>query len=338
MRRVVVLGIVAVCLASPASAQFGGLKKKLKGEAASKAAEKAASDSGAEKPAAPSEASPAAPAAGGGVMVLTPDVVDRLLKGLKAAKAERELATKEDTPYGRYLRAKAASEAAKTKCEAATQAWGARVAADEKLANKSQALLEKMTNAAGKRDTSRMRVYQDSMLTMIDASCTVHEPDRPNDLYDMERAIDNRAEQATLKTANFTATEFGQVSDRAIAILNGSAPPGDASPAEKAAVSAKDPELKSLLGLRDAQEGRISKSAPAPAPAAAADTAPPPAVPAAASGVNECVVQNAQKHQAEMDALGSRGEAAEKAGNTAAVRAIADSINRIMMAGCPGGK
>jgi hypothetical protein len=182
-----------------------------------------------------------------------------------------------------------------------------------------------------------MQVYQDSTLALIDASCTVRQPEQPSDYNDMQRAIDNRAEQATLKTANFTATEFGQVSDRAIAILNGSAPPGDASPAEKAAVSAKDPELKSLLGLRDAQEGRIAKSAPASAPAAVADTAAPSATPAAASA-NDCVVQNVQKHQAEIDALGSRGEAAKDAGNTAAMMAIADSINRIMMAGCTGGK
>jgi hypothetical protein len=164
----------------------------------------------------------------------------------------------------------------------------------------------------------------------------VHQPERPNDYYEMQRDIDKRAEQATLKTANFTATEFGQVSDRAIAILNGSAPPGDASPAEKAAVSAKDPELKSLLGIREAQEGRVSKAAPAPASAPARDTAPAPAMPAAAVTANDCVVQNVQKHQAEIDALGNRGEAAKDAGNTAAMMAIADTINRIMMAGCKG--
>ncbi len=341
--RLVALGIVAVCLATPASAQFGGLKKKLKGEAAAKAAEKAGGEAGAEAPAGPAAATspaatPAKASAGGdgSIIVLTPDVVDRLITGLKAGKAEPQTAVKEDTPYGRYLRAQAASEAAKSKCEAATQGLGGRMSADEKLANKYTTLMDKMTNALGKQDTSRVRVYQDSMLTMIDPSCTVKEPERPNDFYDMQRAVDNRAEQATLKAGDFTATEYGQVSDRVIAILSGATPPGDASPAEKAAVTAKGPELKTLLGLRDAQEGRIGKSAPAPAPAAVADTAPPPAVPAAASGVNECVVQNAQKHQAEMDALGNRGEAAEKAGNTAAVRAIADSINRIMMSDCTG--
>ena len=333
--RLVALVLVAVCLATPASAQFGWLKKKLKGDAAAKAAEKAGSEAGAEAPAA--AAAPAnAPAGGGGMIVLSADVVDRLLAGLKAAKAERELAVKEDTPFGRYNRDQAAYEVAKSKCEAAQQTGIQRIAADQKKNDKYTALTEKMIAAQSKQDYATTAVYQDSALAMIDPSCAVHQPERPSDYYEMQRDIDKRAEQATLKTANFTATELGQVSDRAIAILNGSAPPGDASPAEKAAVSAKDPELKTLLGLRDAQEGRIAKSAPAAAPAAVADTAPPPAAPAAAVTANDCVVQNVQKHQAEIDALGNRGEAAKNADNTAAMMAIADTINRIMMAGCKG--
>jgi hypothetical protein len=332
--RLMAFALVAVCLATPASAQFGGLKKKLKGDAAAKAAEKAGGEAGVEAPA----AAPANSSAGGdgSIIVLTTDVVDRLMTGLRAGKAERQTAVKEDTPYGRYLRAQAASEAAKAKCAAAQQGWVTRLSADEKLMNKSQALMEKMTNAAGKRDTSRMRVYQDSMLSLVDASCTVREPERPNDLYDMQRAVDNRAEQATLKAGNFTATEYGQVSDRVIAILSDAPPPGDASPAEKAAVTAKGPELKTLLGLRDAQQERIGKSAPAPTPAAVADTAPPPAMPAAASAATDCMARNAKKHEAEIQALGERGEAANKAGNTAAMMAIADTINRITMAGCTG--
>src|SRR5205814_1108630 len=258
-------------------------------------------------------AAPASASAGsdGSIIVLTPDVVDRLMTGLKAGKTERQTAVKEDTPYGRYLRADAASKAAKSKCEAAQQGWVTRVSTDEKLANKNQALLEKMTNAAGKQDTAMMRVYQDSTLAMIDPSCIVRETERPSDLYDMERAIDNRAEQATLKAADLTATEYGQVSDRVIAILSDAPPPGGASPAEKAAVTAKGPELKALLGLQDAQEGRMRKSAPAPAPAAVADTAPPPAMPttmpAAASAATDCMARNGQKHEAEIQALGERG-------------------------------
>jgi hypothetical protein len=46
------------------------------------------------------------------------------------------------------------------------------------------------------------------------------------------------------------------------------------------------------------------------------------------------MARNAQKHQAELEALGKRGEAAKQAGNTAGLMAIADTLNRIMMAGC----
>jgi hypothetical protein len=179
-------------------------------------------------------------------------------------------------------------------------------------------------------------VYQDSAMAMIDPSCVVHEPPQPKDYYELQRGVDNRAEQATLKAADVTATEYGQLSDRVIAILTGATPPGGASPAEKAAVNAKGPELKSLLGIREAQEQRISKPAPAPAPTPAA--APAPAVPAGASAVNTCMVQNIEKHQAEIVALGERGQAAQQAGNTALMMAIADTVNRIQMAGCMGKK
>jgi hypothetical protein len=339
--RLVTLALVIVCLATPASAQFGGLKKKLKGDAAAKAAEKAGGEPGAEAPAGPAaataaEAPPAKAPAGsdGSIIVLTPDVVDRLMTAIKAGKAERQTAVTEDTPYGRYLRAQAASEAAKSKCDAAQQGWVTRMSADEKLAKRSQALLDGMTNAAGRQDTAAMRAYQDSTLTMIDPSCTVQAPGRPDDFSDMERAIDDRAEQATLKAGNFTATEYGQVNERVIAILSDATAPGGASPAEQAAVTAKGPELKKLLGFHDAQQERIGKSAPAPA--AVADTAPPPAMPTAASAATDCMARNAQKHEAEIQALGERGQAANKAGNTAAMMAIADTINRMTMAGCAG--
>jgi hypothetical protein len=59
--RIVALLILAACLATPASAQFGGLKKKLKGDAASKAA----SEAGAEAPAGRTQGRQSRPSAGG---------------------------------------------------------------------------------------------------------------------------------------------------------------------------------------------------------------------------------------------------------------------------------
>jgi hypothetical protein len=334
--RIVALLILAACLATPASAQFGGLKKKVKGDAAAKAA----AEAGADAPAAATgpAATPAGTPAGGdgSIIVLTAEVVDRVLAGLKAGKADRALAAKEDTPYGRYNRDRAAYDAAVATCQAAQQPGIQRMVANQKMADKYSALLDKMLAAQGKQDQRAAAVYQDSALAMIDPSCSVHEPQQPQGYYDMQREVDSRAEQAALKTMDLSATEYGQVSDRVIAILTGAPPPGGASPAEKAAVTAKGAELKSLLGLREAQEGRVSKSAPTPAPppTPAVDTAP--AVPAGASAANECMVQNAQKHEAEIKALGDRGEAASNAGNTPLMMAIADSVNKIMMSGCTG--
>ncbi len=93
--------VVALVIATPASAQFGGLKMKIKPAA---------------QPADNTEA--AAPGDQGGTIVLNEEVVNRLMVGLKAGQVEREAAAKEDTPYGRYTRAETAYAEAKVKCEA----------------------------------------------------------------------------------------------------------------------------------------------------------------------------------------------------------------------------
>ena len=142
--RIVAVLLLALAVATPASAQFGGLKKKLKGDAVNKAVDKAVDGSaGGDSAKAPTETGAAASTAGGagptakavggqtpatpettgGTLVMTPETVNRLIAGLKAGKAEREAAKKEDTPYGRYLKAQAAYEVAKAKCDAAQQTW-----------------------------------------------------------------------------------------------------------------------------------------------------------------------------------------------------------------------
>jgi hypothetical protein len=45
-------------------------------------------------------------------------------------------------------------------------------------------------------------------------------------------------------------------------------------------------------------------------------------------------VKNVQAHEPQIKALGDRGAAAQEAGNTALMMAIADSINQIMYKGC----
>jgi hypothetical protein len=324
-----VLILATLMLTAPASAQFGGIKKKLKGDAAAKAADKAGVE-----PAAPDGA--AAPAATEGTLVLTPEVVDRLITGYKAGQAEREKAKKEDTPYSRYNKAKAAYEEAKPKCEAAMQPAIMKIAGDEKKNARYQKYSEKMIEAGTRRDSTAQMAYHDSAMAMIDASCLVRQPTQPSDYYDQERGIDNRAEQASLKASGFTSQEWGRAIDRAYGILTNNGSAADASASEKAAVKAKDPELKSVLGIREAQEERVAKQAPTPAPAAVTDSAPQPTatVPPGAAMMNECQVKNVQAHEPQIKALGDRGAAAQEAGNTALMMAIADSINQIMYKGC----
>lgn len=342
--QLLALMVAALAFTTPASAQFGALKKKLKGEAAQKAVEKAAGEAGADAPAAPGAPSEtgAAPA-GGGTIVLTPEVVDRYLAALKARVATREAAKKEDTPYANYLRAKAAYDVAKPKCEAAYQPGLQRLAADQKKMDKYSAMTEKLAAAQGRQDQAAAQIYADSAMAIVDPSCGVHQPEQPKDWYDMQRQVEDRAQEAALKTADMSQREFGQTGDNVTAILTGNGPMTNTSPSEKAAVNAKSAELKDLMGLREAQEGRVSKTGAAPAPAPVADTAPTPApvqaprMPPGAAAMNDCMVKNIQKHEAEIKALGDRGEAAKDAGNTPLMMAIADTIQRIQMAGCARG-
>src|SRR5689334_10829023 len=123
--------LVMLGVASPAAAQFGGLKKKLKSAAGQEAAAEGAKKAGVDAPA----ANAAAGNAGGGTVVLTPAVVDQLLTGLNAIQAYRDSARMGDNSFGRYNRAVAAYDSAKAKCDASHQAFINRLASDEKLAN-----------------------------------------------------------------------------------------------------------------------------------------------------------------------------------------------------------
>jgi hypothetical protein len=98
-------------------------------------------------------------------------------------------------------------------------------------------------------------------------------------------------------------------------------------------VAASSAQLKPLLGIREAPPVQAVKPAPKPAPAAAAVPSSP-AIPAGAANMSECMMKNMEKHEAKIEALGERAEAAENAGNQQKLMAIADTINRLQMAGC----
>jgi hypothetical protein len=325
--RLAVITLAALAIATPASAQFGGLKKKLKAKAQQEAVSKAA-EAVTETP-----AEGAAPADRGGMIVLTKEVVDQLVAGLKAGQAERVAAAKQDTPFGRYQKAKAAYTVARPKCEKAQQAFYLRAESNKKLLNKWTAYNDKVTAAQEKGDLKLALVYQDSAFALQDPSCIVKEPEQPKGYYEAQRDLDTRAEKKEIETSGFSRNDLAMVKERATAILEGATPPGGASAMEKSAVSAKKAELKPLLGVQDQPPAQAAKPAPAPAPTPAAPSVAPQMSPAA-SNMSACMAKNIQKNEARLEALGKRAEAAEAAGDTGKMMALADTMQRIQMAGC----
>jgi hypothetical protein len=321
-------------LATPAAAQFGGLKKKLKAEAASEGAKQAGVS---DVPGANAAAGKAG--AAGGSVVLTPEVVDQMLAGLKAQQAYRENAQTADTPYGRYNKASEAYETARAKCEAGHQAFLNRMASDEKLLAQYSEMVNKMTDAMGRGDSAAVERYQHESQMLEDPSCAVKQPQQPDDYYQSKRDIDSKAEQEGLKKSGLSQAEYAMALERGEGILRNSPPP-DASESETKAVNARAAELKPLLHIQDETTTRTMKPAPAPAPVPVAvpAPAPQPGVTQAQMDMGNCVSANAQKHQKEIEALGERAKAAQQAGDMPKTMAIADSINRLQMAGCNNGR
>jgi len=328
--------LVMLGVASPAAAQFGGLKKKLKAAAGQEAAGEGEKAGGSNAPAA-NQAAGADNAAGGSV-VLTPQVVDQLLAGLTATKAYRENARTGDTPIGRYNRAAEAYKAAQAKCENSHQSFINRMVSDQKLANQYSELMNKMSAALGKGDREGGMRYQEQALAMQDPSCVVKEPQRPDDYNEQQRDIDAKAEQEGVQKSGLSESEYAMALERGQGILLDAARP-DVSQSEKNAVKAKSKELKSLLGMTEPEAERAKKPAPAPEPAPApAPVTTQPGLNQAQSDMASCMAANAQKHEKEIEALGERAQAAQQAGDMPKTMAIADSVNQLQMAGCNKGQ
>ena len=311
--RFAVLAVASIAIVTPATAQLGGLRKRI-------------------KPAAKQETTPT-PANDGGMVVLTSDVVNQLLTGLKAGQVERDAAIKEDTPYGRFKKADVGYADAKVRCDAAQQTFIQRMSGNEKMLDKYQSLTEKMVAAQGKGDMKLQAIYQDSAMAMQDPGCIVKKPEQPKDYYEAERAIEARAEAKEAEASGFSVRDLAVLKERAIGVLRNTEVPGGASASEKSAVAAKSTELKPLLGMREPAPVQAAAPAPeaAPTPAAAQ---PSPEMAAQASSMSDCMVKNVQTHQARIEALGKRAQAAQKAGNQQKLMAIADTLQRIQMAGC----
>ena len=309
-----VLALTALAIATPAFAQFGGLKKKIKQTATQETA---------------------APADQGGTIVLTEDVVNQLLTGLRAGQAERDAAARGDTPFASYKRAQIAYDEARPKCEAAQPVFYQRAAANQKLLDKYSAHTEKMVAAQAEGDTTLMAIYQDSAMALMDPSCVVKQPVQPKDYHTAQRATDAKAEAKEIQASGFSQSELALMKERVLAILGGSTPPGGASAGEKSAVAAKSAQLKPMLGIREPPPAQAAKPAQQPAqthsPAAAQ---PSPEMSAMTSSMTDCMMKNMQDHEAEIEALGERAEAAQEAGDSQKLMAIADTLQRLQMAGC----
>ena len=313
LARILAGALLAFAAATPAAAQFD-VKKKVK------------SVTGAEK------AKPAAtPAAAGGTLVLDDEVIERIIKGMRAAKAYREEAAKANTPYGRHMQAKAAYAEAKPKCEAGSATFATRMSADPKLADKNSVYLERFIAAQEKGDTAAQRTWGDSMAWIMDPACTVKDPAQPNDLYDQQRAVEEGAAAAELQASDYDGKENGQAKDRAIAIIQ-DAPPPDLSPSEQQAVDKREKDLKDLMGLNPPPVASAPK--PAPAAAAAPPPAPAPTVDPGQQASAECMSKNAKKNEKEIERLGEAAAAAANAGDVAKAMVYADSINKLQSAGC----
>jgi hypothetical protein len=325
------LACLIPALATPATAQFGGLKKKAEQAAGAEAAKKVGDTTATQKGAAP------APGAGGGgaeAIVLDDKLVDQYIAGLKAGQAEREAAKKENTPYGRYLRDAAAYDAAKDKCAAAQADFPRRAAADPKFADRYSATADKMVKAQEAGDQKKAAAWGDSALALMDPSCIVKQPTQPDDYYEAQRAIDSRAEEQAIKSSKMSRSEFAMAQERAWMILQGQTPPGDASASEKSAVNNRSAELKPLLGLEEKPAARAAKPAPAAAPAPPPPTPSGPTMSDDQTKLAECMAKNAKKHEKEIEALGERTKAAAEANDMAKTMAIADTIRQLQTAGC----
>ena len=188
-------------------------------------------------------------------------MVSQLIAGLKAGQAQREAAAKADTPYGRYQQALAAYEVAKPKCEAGQQTFPNRMAADDKLGAKYSAYVDKMVAAQTKGDQKTGAAYGDSAMAMMDPSCTVKQPQQPDNYYEDKRKIDSDAEQSSIKHSGLSPAEYAQAMEKVEAVVRGGTPPGDMSQSEKNAVSKRSDELKRLLGIEEVP-ARAQKPAP----------------------------------------------------------------------------
>lgn len=232
MRRPVSLFLLAVMLAVPASAhaQFGGLKKKLKDKVTGKQPDTVA----------------VAGASGGtrcdkSSMVITSDVVDRYLKGMKARDLELQKIAKEPGPTSAYYAAAARREA----IEHRKREFDLRRGPDWE---RYKVIYPKMA----KGDQGAM-AQQQALMDSLDAS-RVEVPELD---WQAQQQSNKRLDSVAMTVAGISACDWGGngIGDRIpmlvsvyVADPNTKDLRGYGTPLEGAAVKARLSDLKEVLG------------------------------------------------------------------------------------------
>ena len=299
-RRVLpLLAVLSVVVANSASAQFGGLKKK-------------AARMGA--PGAAPAASPGAPPS----VIVTPDVIDRYLAGLKARRAERDRIAKTNTPVGKYFAAQDAYRAHETHCRD----------------------FDRKRSETYSRLVAQQKYDSASALAQVrDASCEtgMSQPQEPEfqDLAGAQGTEDTAAAVGAGMDVNAWASLDEWIPQLMYQMVNSPerttaelASNFGRKPGEVEALKARKDEVATALGIPPRQKPveHQQVATPEPPPAMPANT---PGMPSQGSALFMQTEMNNQ--QARIEALAAKGQAAQKANDMATTMAIADTVNGINM-------
>jgi flagellar motility protein MotE (MotC chaperone) len=211
-------------LPSAAGAQFGALKRAVAGKVADKAADRAV-DKAAEKGGVELSAPRPAPKFTDRLIEITPERVDRLLKGLAAERAamgglRRDVAARQ-AAYAAYEKKKAEWDACRDRTEAAQKRdVRSRDAEIQKVA-------ERMKAAAMANDMKEMMRLQDSlqkgetgrMQQMDTCGAEPRNPGSAPEAHYAEREVATQADSVGASAAGLTIGQYGVMRERAAAFV-----------------------------------------------------------------------------------------------------------------------
>jgi hypothetical protein len=302
-RRIVpVIALLSLVMASTAGAQLGGLKKKLA---------KAGGVGG----------TPTTTTNAHVNVVVTPEVIDHYLAGLKARKAERGRIATTNTPVGKYYAAEDAYRAHQKHCEEFNQ---------KRSENYSRLIAQQKYDSAGAAMTAR------------DASCEtgMAEPQEP-DFQELTRARGSE-DTAAAVGAGMDVNSWASLDEWIPDLMNQMVNSPERSTAELAsnfgrkpseieALKARKDEVAAALGIPPKQKPVEQPQMAAPQPQMTAPAAGA-ASPGMTAGGAQCMQTEMNAQKPALEAMGKRAQAARDANDMNKAMAIADSISQINMA------